>query len=434
MMNNVLYCVSSIVELTNILLCYKYILQAPITKKIWKIALVYVGMIAIAMVGVMYGVNIQNLSIDILYCALVPIVVMDKDKMKWMLLFVCAFMISSIMNVTISFIVALYLKIPQAILTDNIMLYVPINSVFSIIILTVVLIRKIMGRRREYIVYWNTPLYIATSIGATVFMLLIGLVQSMGSVYQMRADVLNILGLLMSLATIVFFVLFLWLAVMIFKNETMRNEKNMLDLYLAEQEKNIKLILEKERDMRKFRHDVKEHMNIIGQCIGQKNYEEAQIYVQRMTDGFERAQMKHYTGITTIDAILSDKEHGMTERGIRCNWQINLLKLPSRVEEYDICTVLINILNNAMEACEGLIETDKEIHIKIENIGERLYLWEQNECQSKIQFDKERNPISTKQGANHGLGSKNIRSVVEKYQGELNYQVTDRNFSIEIIL
>lgn len=435
MINNILHIVAAVIELSNILLCYTQIMQAQITKEKRKVCFAYIGIVLCNVINILCQMKMNPTLINMLCSLLTTLLVMNSKKGKWVLLYPCAFMISSIMNVTISFLMAIILNVSQAEVANNIGLALTANAFFSVVMIIIYLMNRIRKTQAKITLFFSDKVYWATTIGAIAFYLLIGLIQYIGSVYQIPNIQVNLLGFFLSFIGIMFFLFILWLSATIYRKETIQNEKNMLNLYLSEQEKYIQLIFDKDKDMRTFRHDVKEHMHIISRCIEQKDYDSAKIHIDEMNDSFSKAQMVHYTGITAMDVIVSEKKNYMDGMGIQFICEINAMKLPGHLAVYDVCTLLMNILNNAIEACEHLEGVDKVIKLIVEVDRDKLYIFEKNNVHGKIEFDKEGKPITTKEdNINHGLGSKNIRSIVEKYGGEIKYTIENHDFIIEIFM
>ncbi|MCM1500200.1 MAG: ATP-binding protein [Clostridium sp.] len=353
----------------------------------------------------------------------------------WLLLYPCAFMISSTGNVAVSFLMAIILNIPQATVADNPVLELMANSFFTVLMIIIYLRRRIYHSHKQHTLTFSNPVYIVTTAGNIIFYLLIGLVQYIGSLHHIPSTEANILGFFLSCASMIFCLFFLWLSGTIYKNETLHVEKNILNVYLTEQEKYIQLILEKDKEMRSFRHDVKEHLYILSRCLEQRNYEEAKRYITKINECFSVAQLKRYTGIITIDAIISEKKNCMDTEGISFTCEINANKLPEHIIMYDVCTILINVLNNAIEACEDLEAENRNIRLIMDTTAEKLYIYEKNPLGHEIVFDENQNPISSqKDDSRHGFGSKNIRNVAEKYGGIINYTVSNQFFTIEVII
>lgn len=435
MVNNILHVAGAIIELSNILLCYSQVLQAEISKKRQNICLAYIGIILCNVINILCNYEIQPAIINMLCCLFVPLLVMDSKKNKWIILYPCAFMIFSIISVAISFIMAIILNISQAQVANNILLSLIANLIFTVLMITIYLIKKMRGTQEKITLIFSNSIYIVITIGALTLYLLIGLVQYIGSLYEIPNIQINLLGFFLSVVGIVFFLIFLGLLVSIYKNEIFQNEMNMYSFYLSEQEKYIQLILEKDNEMRKFRHDAREHIYIISQCIEEKDYETAKRYIDNMNESFGKAQVIRYTGITAVNVIISEKKNCMDIKGIKFVYDINLMKLPEHVAVYDVCTLLINILNNAIRACEYLQSTDKVIKLVVDVDEDKIYIYSQNKFNNKIEFDNNQNPITSKKdGINHGLGSKIVRSVVKKYDGDIKYSIDNQEFIVEIIV
>ena len=378
MAGNIWQILGAVVELTNIFLCYTQILQAELNTKKGRLLIAYGGIILCTYINVIGGMGIEQSAINMLYCLLIPMLVMKNTKLKWVLLYPCAFMISSIISIAISFIIAIILEIPQAYMSEIESVSALVNSMSSIMLGIVCIYRVIKRKTGKRNLFLNNAIYISVTIGTIVFYLLIGLVQYIGLRYAIPAIQTNLLGLFLSIVCIVFFAFFLWLSSTVYNNQMYQRERDMLNLHLAEQEKYIQLIVDKNNDMRRFRHDVKEHMWIISQYIEQSKFDEARKYIDIMYGKLNASDMEIYTGILALDAVISDKKRDMGEKGIAFKWRGSNNKLPDSFEVYDLCTLFINILNNAVEACEVLEQTDRVVELVVEVNSGKLYIRENN--------------------------------------------------------
>lgn len=282
---------------------------------------------------------------------------------------------------------------------------------------------------------FSKGVYVAVTIAAISFLFIMSAVQAIGTNYNVPYNQTNFLGFLWTIVCIVFFFLFIWLSKTIYKKNVYEKEKDMMNLYMIEQEKYIKLVVEKDMDMRRFRHDVKEHMSIVYKYMEDLAYEEGKDYIRKMYEVFSDSQVIRYTGINAVDAIISEKKRYMDEKGIVFNMKPSICKFPSRLEIYDMCTMFANIISNAIEACDILEADDKYIDMSVFIYEGKVFISESNKLKKALKFDEMGNPISTKEDKNkHGFGSKNIREVVEKYGGELRYHMDNEVFTIEIII
>ena len=102
------------------------------------------------------------------------------------------------------------------------------------------------------------------------------------------------------------------------------------------------------------------------------------------------------------------------------------------VSDIDLCALIGNLIDNAVEACEKLTEQKPFIRLYIGVMKKQLYISVTNAtCETVRKLDNEY--ITSKRG-NHGHGLKRINLVVEKYQGYLNRQNEPGVFVTEIML
>ena len=123
-----------------------------------------------------------------------------------------------------------------------------------------------------------------------------------------------------------------------------------------------------------------------------------------------------------------------TMRGWRHDYHCKA-KVPERltVSDIDLCVILGNLIDNGVESCEKMKETEKKfIRVYIGIFKEQLYISVTNSTNEVIRrLDKEF--ISNKRG-NHGHGLKRIDNIVEKYDGFINRKNEPGAFATEIML
>lgn len=422
-----------IVELTNIMLCYSQLLRVKLTNKVNRIVLWYMGIILVDVFRLYYGGNISIEFIDLVYGLLTIWFVTECRAIHAIGLYICAYMIETIINTEISYIYAIVANIPQFTVTDKISITIIIDSSFWVIMLIKMVMEKYFVRQKKYKYTFDGVMYIALYIGSISFMLILSAINFMGDRFGIPYNQTNLLGLLLTTVCIVFFILFFWLANSVYKNELYQREKDMMQMYVVEQEKYINLVVEKDADMRGFRHDLKEQMNVILGMLSRKEYDKVYTYIDKLYENYSCTVIETYTRNKAVDAIISQKRKIMDENRIKFIWNGSDLDIPETIEVYDICTIFANILNNAIEACSGLDISERYIEIKTRISGDCIYILERNNMMGVVEFDEQDNPISSKKDRkNHGYGTKNIRHVVEKYNGTIMYSVKNDKFTLEL--
>ena len=422
-----------IIELTNILLCYSQILRVKVTRKISRLALWYGGLVAHTVLAIHYGWVVPIMVLNIFYGMLTVWLVVDTKPIAAIGLYQCVYMIEAIVNVEVSYICAMIADVPQYELTSRNSSVVLLKSSFIVIMIVKIVIEKLSSREQKQRYTFGYAMYVALYLASFSFMLLIGGVESVSLRYGISSVESNLLGFLLSTVCILFYVLFLWLANSIHKNEAYCTEKKMMEMYVSEQDKYINLVVEKDADMRSFRHDLKERMDVVVGLLSRKEYDEAYRYIEKLYEHYNDVVIERYTGDMAIDAIISQKKSIMDADNIELIWKGSDLSIPKTIEVYDLCTIYINVLNNAIEACKKLDITERYVEIETRISADNMYIMASNKLADKITFDEYGDPVSSKKDKNnHGYGSKNIRSTVEKYNGILMYSTDEGVFRLEI--
>jgi sensor histidine kinase regulating citrate/malate metabolism len=104
------------------------------------------------------------------------------------------------------------------------------------------------------------------------------------------------------------------------------------------------------------------------------------------------------------------------------------------ISDYDLCTIISNLLKNAIEACDKIIsdEHEKRITVRTGVFQSQLYI----QCRNSMQLQSTQNALnlisSKKDIHNHGIGTKNIEDSVKKYHGIYDHYIENGWFVTEI--
>lgn len=184
-------------------------------------------------------------------------------------------------------------------------------------------------------------------------------------------------------------------------------------------------------DMRGWRHDYHNHMQVMKAQLALGNLEEIQEYLNALEKELDHVDTLVKSGNLMTDAILNSKLTLARRQKIRINCNA---KIPERisVEDVDLCVILGNLMDNALEACKQITEENRFLRIYMKVNKSQLYLSIQNSAKENPDFD-EQNYITKKRG-NHGLGMKRVQTAVEKYQGYLNLANEPGIFAAEVTI
>ncbi len=184
--------------------------------------------------------------------------------------------------------------------------------------------------------------------------------------------------------------------------------------------------------MRGWRHDYHNHMQKIKAHLALNQLEELKEYLDLLEEDLDAVDIAIKTGNVGVDAILSSKLSVAKKHAIEVNCRAKVPK-DLAVSNVDLCVIIGNLIDNAVESCEKLPEGGRMfIRVYIGIFKEQLYISVSNATDEKIRKPI-REFISRKRG-NHGHGLKRIDNIVRKYDGFINRKNEPGVFATEIML
>lgn len=175
-------------------------------------------------------------------------------------------------------------------------------------------------------------------------------------------------------------------------------------------------------EIRRFKHDYINHINCIRSMLKAERYGEISEYLENITDMLPAGELSFNTGNFISDAILSDKQNSVKEKNIIIEFDGTI---PTSINEADLCIILGNALDNAIEACLAL-DGGKKITI----YGGFSHSYFILTISNPTEKNENHNifPFTTKADkSEHGFGLLNIKSVVDKYNGYMKIENKDND-------
>ena len=187
------------------------------------------------------------------------------------------------------------------------------------------------------------------------------------------------------------------------------------------------------RRMRVWRHDWRNHIQTMKVLAADGDLAKLRDYLDTLDDELTRLDTPVRTGNTMADAILNSKMSLAAERGIdvRVNAHIPVkLDIP----DLDLCSIIGNLFDNAIEASAGLPEGRRMIRVYMAMKGSMLYLSFTNTASEGKQPKVAGRFRTTKRTAGHGLGLAHVDEIVHRLDGWVDRNSEDGAFTTEILL
>lgn len=213
-----------------------------------------------------------------------------------------------------------------------------------------------------------------------------------------------------------------------------REMTELSEQYMTAQARHFEQTRAADAEMRMLRHDMKNHIAVMNGLYSSGKTDELGEYLNGLSDSFADSLAVNDTGSEIADAIISEKRAVAETSGTKlvCDGSLKGLAINAVI----LCTVLSNLLDNAIEAAE---QTDNEriITLTAKRTGSFYFISISNPCRGYV--DVSADMITTKPDReHHGLGLKSVRNTLEKCGGTLELSCKKAGegyvFTAEVIL
>lgn len=192
------------------------------------------------------------------------------------------------------------------------------------------------------------------------------------------------------------------------------------------------IIKESQENIRSLRHDMKNHLALIGVYLQNKEYQRAEEYIAELGENLNTSKGYVKTGNVEIDSILNYKlEYGEKKAGSDIKIQIDVPEQPF-MSAFDLNVLLSNLLDNSIEAVQKV--NDRFIDIRIGFSQSVLYISVYNTFDGKINKEQGKIFSRKKDAEQHGVGLENVKRIVDKYNGTMQMSYDNEIFKIDIIM
>ena len=186
------------------------------------------------------------------------------------------------------------------------------------------------------------------------------------------------------------------------------------------------------KETRAIKHDMKNHMIIVRRLAEKGELQGLQQYLTNIEYTAEKLDNILHTGNSIVDAIINEKLEVAHKKRIPLEVKIQLPKELS-IEPIDICVIMANSIDNAIEAC-GKIEEEDMRQIQVRSSCDKGYFIYciSNTTKEPVKIVNKQMATSKKDSLNHGYGIINMRTSVEKYDGKLSMDYKENCFYLYI--
>ncbi|MCD8082299.1 MAG: GHKL domain-containing protein [Clostridiales bacterium] len=210
--------------------------------------------------------------------------------------------------------------------------------------------------------------------------------------------------------------------------ERNRSQEQFIDL----QKYQYTLLLHQIEDTRVARHDLRQHLTLIQAYLDSGDEDALREYVSRYRESIPSGKWTPYCENYEANIIIHYYMERAAQLGIRTEVQASLPR-ELAVETPDLCVLLGNLLENAVDSCSTSTQAAPFIRLHIGLADERAFtITVDNTCLIPPQTEKGALVSSKHEGM--GVGTVSIRSIASRYQGVVDFRYEEPVFYASVFL
>lgn len=186
------------------------------------------------------------------------------------------------------------------------------------------------------------------------------------------------------------------------------------------------------RQIRGWRHDYRNHIQVMKAYAAKGDMEAIKSYLDELDTDLNTVDTVVKTGNAMADAILNSKISLARSKDIPVHVDAHI-PVQLKMSELDLCCIIGNLFDNAIEASLALPKEERLIRVYMEIKNTQLYISFTNFTAVKKQH-KVGKVFQTTKGDGHGFGLVRIDAIIERLDGYLSRNSEDGAFTTEILI
>lgn len=282
---------------------------------------------------------------------------------------------------------------------------------------------------KKDITYWNIDFKRFSVFIIIEFLIILVIVSAINTIYQILFNMnytFEYYQLMLSLAciSIILIIIVSFLCCLFLYLKQIKKELSFQQTYILMEKEYLNILKQHEDDMKKFQHDTNKHLSMLQLLLDNKEYEQLHKYLQELNNNYNKIRRIHKTGNETMDLIINKTIHDNPQ--ITFNLKGDLPEQIA-VSQYDLCTILLNLLDNAVEANRK--NEDKYIDIFMGYYKDYISIIISNPTENE-----EVSSYSKKDKSNRGYGIINVKETLTKYEHQFDILHDKQLFKVSILL
>lgn len=177
-------------------------------------------------------------------------------------------------------------------------------------------------------------------------------------------------------------------------------------------------------------HDMKNHILLLENYAENNDLIKIKNYLKQIGAPMNEIDQYVWCNNEVVNLIINTKLGETKKRNIKVKTDFDNVLFP--MTDNELCSVLANLLDNAVDACEKVKESERWITISIKDCSTYILIKIENSIADYP--EKKKNEFVSKKHGCHGYGLKSVKVIVDKYHGEMKFDYDERSFSVIVVI
>ncbi|SKA04214.1 sensor histidine kinase [Anaerorhabdus furcosa] len=216
--------------------------------------------------------------------------------------------------------------------------------------------------------------------------------------------------------------------------EALNNQQfEILEKELQDQAEKYTQVIDSMEELRRFRHDMKNHFMCIDSLLLDDNMQGARDYIHSINNIVASSFTLETNDNYIFNALIDEKLKVASQLDVKIK-KIIAINRRLDIKDVDICILFGNALDNCIDALKKVEQEKRELSITVILVEDTLSVEIANTFEEPVRMDESIIQTTKSEKHNHGIGLKNVNATVEKYDGEVNIDIKNNIFKLIVVL
>lgn len=206
----------------------------------------------------------------------------------------------------------------------------------------------------------------------------------------------------------------------------------MMELQLDLQREQYDLLWANMEQARTARHDLRQHMSVIRSFLEAKEYDKMEQYLSEYLSSVSMTTEEPLSRNHAVNALTRYYFSMAKEEGVTTKAELEIPERAGRIPDIDLCIVVGNFLENALEACRRVTQGRKFITMKAKVQNDYLTIVVDNSFDGM--WREEKGIFYSRKHKGEGIGLSSVRAIAKKYDGNALFKGTGLVFQSSVVL